>query len=251
MSTLLRRNTLIAMLFIGVPHFVAAQTEPAPVQLKASDGISVFGSLYKASNPRATIVAFHQARSNRTEYKSIAPRLVDSGFNVLAIDQRVGGGMLGGSNETAEALNGREFGYLDVMPDLRAALDWAVRQGLPVVVWGSSYTSALVFILASENPGKIAALLSFSPAEYLGTPELVRNAAAQVAIPLYITSSMSSAEIEAAKAIFDAAPSMSKTLFVPKLGGVHGSSTLNEARNPKGGLENWQAVLEFLSAIKF
>jgi len=40
-----------------------------------------------------------------------------------------------------------------------------------------------------------------------------------------------------------------KNQFVPKIAGVHGSSTLIASRNPQGAEENWTAVLAFLSGL--
>ncbi len=227
----------------------AVDHKTTAVELRAADGISVFGTAYWAKDPRATILLFHQAGASRIEYKTIAPRLVQAGYNVLAIDQRAGGNLFGGNNATAKRF-GHEASYLEAKPDLQAALDWALMQHLPVILWGSSYSSALVFLLAAENPGKVAALLSFSPNEYLGSPKLVGTAAASVNIPMFVTSSMDTDEIAGAKAILSAAPSNAKTQFVPKKGGVHGSSTLDEKRNAKGAEENWLAVLTFLQDLK-
>ncbi len=231
------------------PSAWAADVKTAAIELRAADGVTVFGTTYQASNPRATLLLFHQAGASRIEYKNIAPRMVKAGFNVLAIDQRAGGRHFGGTNETVKHY-GKEASYLDAKPDLQAALDWATQQHLPVVVMGSSYSSALVFLLAAENPGKIAALLAFSPNEYLKSPDLVKVAAASVTIPIFATSSSEPDEIAGAKAILAASPSVNKTQFVPAKAGVHGASTLDERRNAKGAHENWQAVLAFLQSLK-
>ena len=36
-----------------------------------------------------------------------------------------------------------------------------------ILVWGSSYSAALVFLLAAEHQDEIKAILAFSPGEYL------------------------------------------------------------------------------------
>jgi len=217
------------------------------VTFAAADKVTVHGLYYQAPNPKALILLFHQAGSNKAEYATIAPRLVDAGYSALAIDQRSGDAMFGGRNETVAGL-GASAGYLDAKADLVAALAWAQGKGRPVILWGSSYSSSLVLLVAAENPGKIAALLSFSPDEYLGDGNVVRGAAAKVQTPIFVTSAKDDAEIAAAKAIFDASPSPGKVRFVPQAGGVHGSSTLIAARNAAGAEENWRAVLAFLGA---
>jgi alpha-beta hydrolase superfamily lysophospholipase len=223
---------------------------PLNTTLKTSDGVTVFALEYKAVDPRAVILLFHQAGSNKGEYSTIAPRLVHEGFTVLAIDQRSGGSLFGQHNDTVKKL-GKSSTYLETMPDLEAALAWGSQQKLPVLVWGSSYSSSLVFLLASKHQEKITAVLAFSPGEYLGQEGMVQQAAAKVTQPIFVTSSIDIKEIDAAKKIIDASPSISKVQFVPKIAGVHGSSTLRDEKNSKGKDENWQAVLAFLKSLKF
>ncbi|CAA9489129.1 MAG: hypothetical protein AVDCRST_MAG91-444 [uncultured Sphingomonadaceae bacterium] len=230
----------------NVPAPVAAAAEP--LTLKAGDGVTVHGAYYRARAPKALILLFHQAGSNKGEYAAIAPRLVGAGYSALAIDQRSGGDMFGGRNETVARL-GRSAGYGDAKRDLAAALDWAGDKRLPVILWGSSYSGALLFPVAAENGGKAAALLSFSPGEYLGGGDTVRRAAARVRVPVFVTSAKDAAEIQAARTILAAVASPDKTQFIPELGGVHGSSTLIPALNPGGAEANWRAVLAFLDRI--
>jgi dienelactone hydrolase len=200
--------------------------------------------VYEARQPKGVILLFHQAGSSKAEYATIAPRLAAAGFTALAIDQR-SGGTLYGPNETVSRL-GRPATYEDAKADLEAALDWALLRHLPIILWGSSYSAALVFEVAAEQ--QVSAILAFSPGEYLETSGVVSRAAGRVQVPIYVTSSSDADEIQAGRAILSAAPARVKTQFVPKFG-VHGSSTLIEARNPKGAAENWNHVLAFLSAL--
>ena len=222
-------------------HETPAQMEP--VTLKAVDGVTVHGRLYASTKPKALILLFHQAGSSKDEYATIAPRLVKAGYSALAIDQRAGDRMFG-PNLTVDGL-GKSTGYLEAMPDLQAALDWAEKRKLPVVLWGSSYSSSLIFGLAAANPDKVKALLAFSPGEYFDDKMWVRHAAAKVTVPVFITQGSEAKEIDEAKPVFDAVASADKQQFTPEAG-VHGSSTLIPARNPQGADENWRNVLMFL-----
>jgi dienelactone hydrolase len=224
----------------------APKANVAALNLKANDGVTVYGTLYRAAKPRAVILLFHQAGSGRGEYVSIAPRLVAAGYTALAIDQRAGG-TLYGKNETAAAL-GKEAGYLDARPDLQAALDWAETQKLPVILWGSSYSSALIFPLAANNPGKVRALLSFSPGEYFDGALAIGPAAGKVTVPVFVTTAGTPAEIATAQSIVAAIPPGKAIVYVPKAG-VHGSSTLIATKNPAGAEANWRAVFAFLKAV--
>lgn len=245
-------RTILMGLCLSLAAFAAraADAQPTPVQLTTADGVAVSGDYYPVAKPKALILLFHQAGSNHGEYATIAPRLVAAGYSALAIDQRSGGDMFGNKNRTVASL-GSSGKYLDAFADLEAALAWAHADGrrAPVLVWGSSYSAALVFLLAAKHPGDVAAVLAFSPGEYLGKPRLVRDAAAKVTVPVYTTSAKDAEEIANAKSILDAVASSSRTQFVPKVAGVHGSSTLRSDRNAKGMDENWQAVMKFLAGL--
>lgn len=219
-----------------------------PVRFKTRDNVMVHGRYYEAQAPKALILLFHQAGSNKNEYSSIAPRLVEAGYSALAIDQRSGGNMFEARNETVASIR-QNGGYLDAKRDLEAALAWAGDKRLPIILWGSSYSASLVFLVAAEHPGKVKALLSFSPGEYLGRGEPVRSAAAKVNVPLFVTSAKDAEEIAGAKAIVNSSVARHKILFAPRSGGVHGSSTLIADRNPGGAEEVWKAVLQFLDDL--
>jgi alpha-beta hydrolase superfamily lysophospholipase len=219
-----------------------------PVTLTAADGVKVYGEFWPAANAKAPLVlAFHQAGASRAEYAPIAPRLNKAGFSVLAIDQRSGGDEFGGNNQTVAAL-GRSASYDAALADLEAALVWGrtKAQGAPVLVWGSSYSAALAFLLSARHPADLQGLLAFSPGEYLGTPGAVRKAAQSVRVPVFVTQSSDKDEIGASRTIVGALPGTNKTLFVAKQG-VHGSSTLRTDRNAAGAEQNWAAVMAFLA----
>lgn len=231
---------------------VAVQhSEWVPAAIKTADQIPVVGKLYSAPNPKAIIVLFHQAGSSKDEYNNIAPRLVKLGYTALAIDQRAGGSLFG-DNSTATVI-GKQVPFIDAQKDLQGAVDWVREQydplKLPVILWGSSYSAALVFPVAVDNDDVVRAVLAFSPAEYFDDTHFVRKAAAKVTAPVFITQAKDGEEIAAAKQIFDTLPGPNKQQFVPKTAGVHGSSTLIDARDPKGAAENWAAVEAFLKKV--
>jgi dienelactone hydrolase len=219
------------------------------VLLGAADGVKVHGEVWRGAGAKPPIVVcFHQAGSSAAEYTPIAPRLVAAGFTVLAIDQRSGDGAFGGTNRTAAAL-GREASYDEALPDLEAALAWAKAEarGAPVVVWGSSYSAALVFLLAAAHPGDVAGVVAFSPGEYLARDDAVRAAAAKVDVPVYIDQSSSREEIARSAAILKAVKSRAKQQLVASAPSTHGSSTLREDKNAAGAEAHWQGVLAFLA----
>ncbi len=225
------------------PQAAAVQARAAtPVTLAAKDGVKLFARYYEAPNPKAIILLFHQAGSNKAEYATIAPRLVAAGYSALALDQRSGGRRFGAANETVGAAK-RNYTYLEAKPDLEAALAWAQEKRLPIVIWGSSYSAALVYVVAAENQDKVSAALAFSGGDFLGGGR-VSKAAKAITIPFFATSARS--EAPSMQPILARAPSKQKIFFVPKTEGVHGSSTLITAENPQGAEQTWAAVLSFL-----
>lgn len=217
-----------------------------PVDFMADDGLTVSGRYYRADTPKALILLFHQANSSNQEYATIAPKLVEMGYSALAIDQRSGGNMFG-PNKTAARMTA-PVTYGDALHDLEAALSWGRNMHLPVVVWGSSYSAALVFQLAAKHPKDVSAVLAFSPGEYLGPGDPVAAAATKLKVPVYVTVASDPAELAEAKPIYDAIRSSGKKLYVPTAG-LHGSSTLIEDRNAKGAATNWAQVSSFLTAV--
>ncbi|MDR6294621.1 MULTISPECIES: alpha/beta hydrolase [Inquilinus] len=243
-------STLLAAALLATaglqPAGAAPPPEATPLTFQASDGVTVHARYYPAATPKALILLFHQAGSSKDEYATIAPRLAAAGYSALAVDQRSGGSLFG-VNETAAGL-GRDPGYLAAKQDLEGALRWGEAQHQPLVLWGSSYSAALVFLVAAEHPGAVRAVLAFSPGEYLNPSDAVRRASAQLRAPVFVTSAQDAGEIAAARAILAASPAQVKVQYVPSQGGVHGSSTLIAARNPGGAEANWQAALAFLKA---
>ena len=247
----LMRSLLPALVMCLTGPVVAQQAQQA-VMLMAADGVRIHAQYWPAAGTKAPLIlAFHQAGSSSAEYAPLAPRLVRAGFSVLAIDQRSGGGEFGGKNSTVAAL-GRSASYDAALPDLEAALVWGRTRanGAPVLVWGSSYSAALVFVLAAKHPADIQGLLAFSPGEYLGRGNAVNQAARSLTLPIFISQASSEDEIEQSKIILEAVRSRDKTLFEPTGRGIHGSATLRADRNAAGAEENWAAVLGFLGKFK-
>lgn len=202
------------------------------VDFPSAGGIKARADLYSAKNESAALVLlFHQAGWSRGEYREIAPKLVELGYRVMAVDQRSGGAVNGVPNETHRRAIKKRLprSYLDAYADLEAALAYARKElkAERVIVWGSSYSASLVFQLAAKHAEEVTALMAFSPGEYFKKqkdPVYIENFAKSVQQPLFVTSSKK--EREQAKSIFDASPSEKKILFTPASKGQHGSRAL-------------------------
>ena len=231
----------------------AQPTEPtvSTVTFPTTDNLTVTADLYWTGDAtKPFIILFHQARYSRGEYLEIAPKLNALGYNCLAVDQRSGNAANGVTNETAKAAKaaGLSTNYPDAYADLEAALSYVVSTYAPekLLVWGSSYSSSLVLILASEHPDEISAALSFSPGEYFKLDDkMVAEYAKNITQPVFITSAKS--EEKDWRPIADQITSAGSTFFVPQASGMHGSSTLND--NVSGHEEYWSAVESFLASL--
>jgi dienelactone hydrolase len=231
----------IAMFLRGV----AATPRGVPtIRTKTPDGLTLTAHLYETGNLEEPILLlFHQARSSRGEYARIAPRLVEAGYNCLALDQRSGREWEGVANETAkratEAGMGRK--YADAKPDLVRAIRWARELGFTgkLALWGSSYSAALAMIVGSEEG--VAAVVAFSPGDYLEPRGSVFAGARALDRPVLIVCPPN--EESRARPVYEAVRSEDKSLFVQP-GGVHGSSTIYRTKTGDQALEK---VLEFLA----
>lgn len=241
------RTIVLALLFAALAPLTAAYGET--VQFKSKDGLEITGEVTKPETGGSTaIVLFHQARSSRGEYIDIAPKLAKLGYTVLAVDQRSGDKFGGVANETAKRAKdaGKGTAYTDALPDLEASVAYAkdTLGAKKVVIWGSSYSAALAFVITSRDPTSIAGVLAFSPGEYFDGKPSVGQHAANITVPTFITSAKTEQLTWAG--ILKAIPeSTTKTGFTPKGKGAHGSSALIPSKSDAAD-EYWEAVKAFL-----
>jgi dienelactone hydrolase len=245
-------SALAAVALLACPAAGAAPEPTREVIFNAADGVRLHGDLYLGTEPKSgpVILLFHQAGANaRAEYAPLAGRLTEKGYNLFAIDQRVGGSRLGGENRTVAGLGGKEYSYCEAMPDLEAALDYLDAQGYTgaKAVWGSSYSAALVLSLAAARGSGLKAVLAFSPASGGPLAECRgEDVAAEVKIPVLVMRPESEMALESSQAQRDIFINHGFDFYVAP-NGVHGSSMLNPAR-VEGNVEgSWRVVLEFLA----
>ena len=235
------------------------ETKSATIEkltFESKDGLAITADLYMAHQSKDTpfIVLCHQAGWSRGEYREIAPKLNELGFNCLAIDQRSGDKVNDVMNETAKAAKAASKGvqYVDAEQDMVAAIEFAKQNYAKkkLVLWGSSYSSALAIRIAGEHPDKIDAALAFSPGEYFGRQgkpsDWIQQSAKKIKDPVFITSAKN--ESNKWSSIANAIPTESLKKFVPKTKGNHGSRALWKKFNDNGAY--WTAVKTFLEEVK-
>ncbi|HYZ47460.1 MAG TPA: alpha/beta hydrolase, partial [Sphingomonas sp.] len=227
------------------PAAIPAAPPVENVAIEASDGTLIYGTYYPAYEARAIVLLFHQAGASREEYATVAPKLAAAGYSALAIDQRSGGDMFG-HNETA-AEQPLPASYLDARKDIEAALAWSRRMEVPVFLVGSSYSSALVLLVAADHPGQVAGVASFSPGEYLGRDGLVREAAARVRVPtLIVTTAEAGERLRCGPIVAALRHAGAELEYEPLVQGKHGAAVLIEAMNPGGARASFGILLRWL-----
>ncbi|MEA2042385.1 MAG: alpha/beta fold hydrolase [Bacteroidota bacterium] len=214
----------------------------------SADSLTITADLYMTKDEQAPfIILFHQAMFSRGSYREIAPKLNQLGFNCLAVDQRSGNRSRGVINLTHKAAKKSHLKtkYADAYPDLEAALNFVKESynSETLLVWGSSYSAALVFVLTADYPSSIDGVLAFSPGEYFSfRGQKIEDFSAKVNCPVFITSAKS--EKKDWISIFNKTAGKEKTGFVPQVEGQHGSKAL---WSKNFGYESyWEAVNKFL-----
>jgi len=97
----MRTLSLLAILLISFMTSWGQKNTFQKVTFPSTDGLMLTADLYMPHPKTAPfIVLFHQARWSRGEYREIAPKLNEMGFNCLAMDQRSGGEVNDVKNES-------------------------------------------------------------------------------------------------------------------------------------------------------
>lgn len=236
----------------GQPKEESVKNQPAEINYYTPDSVQIFGDLYLKDKSAETIVLFHQARANaRGEYGPIIPELTAMGYNVLAIDQRSGGQLFGSYNRTVAQIPLNRFSYCDAYPEMEEALNYLNTHGFKEgkIVWGSSYSAALVIKLAAQHSDEVAGVLAFSPAsgepmegcrpeEYFST----------LKVPLLVLRPDSEMQYEFVKTQFDSVAHTGHQTYVA-IGGKHGSSMLVSSRTNTNTEKTWEVVKVFLNSL--
>jgi len=222
------------------------------ITFASTDGLKITADLYQPHSADQTpwIVLCHQAGWSRGEYREIAPKLGELGFNCLAMDQRSGGAVNQVENETAKIAKrlGKGTGFVDAEQDIVIAIEFIRKKHATgkLLLWGSSYSSALALRIAGEQPKLIDGVLAFAPGEYFGRfgkpDNWIAQSAAKITVPTLITSAKN--ERPRWQAIYAAIPGDNKVQFLPSTPGKHGSRALWSRFSDSQ--DYWKVVTAFL-----
>ncbi|WP_299442554.1 alpha/beta fold hydrolase [uncultured Aquimarina sp.] len=219
------------------------------IDFPSKDGLTITADMYEAKKSSQFIILFHQAGWSRGEYLEIAPKLNSLGYHCMAVDQRSGGAVNGVENKTKALAKkeGKQTEFVDAFQDIEAAVDYVKKTYDPekIIIWGSSYSSALVLKYAGDNPDAVNGVLSFAPGEYFGKKNFITSSAANIKVPVFITSAKN--EKKNWSGIYEAIPSGKKQFFLPETKGNHGSRALWDKFSDSESY--WNEVKGFLKTI--
>ncbi len=232
-------------------------TNVKEISFYTPDSIKIFGDLYELDKKEKTILLFHQGGSNaRGEYAPIILKLIEQGYNILAIDQRVGGQYYGNYNRTLANIPtnryGDGYGYCDAYNNLESALNFIMDSGFSgdKIIWGSSYSASLAIQLANNRQDDVNGVLAFSPASGGSMKDCLPDQYFEtLKRPLILLRPPNEMESENSKLQFDLAEKHNHKTYVPE-NGVHGSSMLVEERVGSDVKDTWTVVLSFLKEIE-
>jgi len=217
------------------------------ITFPAPDALLVTADLYFISDSLPYMILCHQAGYSRGEYMETAAKFCRLGYNCIAIDQRSGNEVNGVKNETAALAiqKNKPTTYLDAEQDILSAIDYAyTKSGKKVLLVGSSYSASLVLKIAATNQ-KVKAVMAFSPGEYFGENLKLKDAIADLMVPVFVTSTTE--EATDVSALISNVKSEIKIQYIPTGKGVHGSSCL--WKNNPDYLDYWSAILMFIKKV--
>ncbi|MBN1988169.1 MAG: dienelactone hydrolase family protein [Bacteroidales bacterium] len=238
-------------LYLSITLFCAVITASAQqkITFTATDGLEVTADAYISSTSNPYIILMHQAGYSRGEYRDIAPKLANLGYNCIALDQRSGKEVNFVTNETAQRAAHKNLpqNYIDALSDIRGAIKYIKEQSSkPIILWGSSYSASLALVVAAEEL-KVNAVIVFSPGEYFPDKDYVKNSIKKLTIPVLALTSKP--EKEKMEEVFTLMPKKNLTLFTPTTGiGTHGAKALWD-NNPTSK-EYWMQITQFFSQLK-
>ncbi|MFT4662481.1 MAG: dienelactone hydrolase [Patiriisocius sp.] len=244
---------LIILIILSFNHQVIGQIDEfagEKISFFSLDSLEITADLYVIENKRAPyIILYHQANSSRGEYRNIAPKLNDLGFNCIAIDQRSGHKSQGITNETCKRAikANKKIRFTSAIPDTEATLQYVknILKAEEIIIWGSSYSASVVFYLGSKYPRDVDAIIAFSPGEYLKiNDKSIASFSPDINCPIFIASGKK--EQKKWDDIYNGI-TVQKSFFIPKVGGAHGSKALWP--DTKGNESYWNAINIFLGSI--
>jgi pimeloyl-ACP methyl ester carboxylesterase len=244
------RNWMTLATFLSHHSGGPPRREEVTIEVAGTPIVADWYATDEQTETTPVVALFHQGGgSARGEYGFLVPRLLDLGFEVLAVDLHGGGDRFGRPNRTmARTPEPDDFSYCDALPEMEGVLAHlrSQRPGAPIVAWGSSYSAALVMRVAAADAEGVIRALAFSPAA--GEPMDDCGAepdGPRVSIPLLVVRPDNEATLPNVVPQLNAFRAAGYQVLIASPG-VHGSSALNPLRVRQPTTEAWAVVEAFL-----
>jgi dienelactone hydrolase len=234
---------------------------------KMRDGITMTADHYKVAafdeavgteevrRPWGIVVALHQDRASRGEYRGVAPELNQLGLDVLAVDLRAGARRFMVDNGTARSFADQMATTAkpkDAYDDVDFAVRWAreLFPDGPLILFGSASSGALALVYTSRKEDSIDGVFTFSPGEYLEGWS-VQEEAGKIQVPVYVTCGRGAREISFAQRAVALIDKKNLTSFYPprEVYCLHGVQTLL-IRDDASREMQWAGVKKLLETIR-
>lgn len=236
---------------------IAAQKEAEPEaetqQFNAKDGLKVTADYYKPYNKKTCdtlIIAFHQSNYSRGEYRNIAPVFAKKHYAFLAVDQRSGEVSKGVYNETAALAASQKLSqnWEDALVDVEAAIEYGTTTlgYKKIVLWGSSYSTSLVFASANKYKESVVGVVCFSPGDYVNS--ITYDVSLITAPTMFVTAPF---EAGYSDAIFNllSKNNPKNVNYITTEDNVHGSSILWSGKDLPFSKAAWDKLLSFFGTL--
>lgn len=220
------------------------------ITFPSKDGLVITADTYIIDDTSDFMVLYHQAEWSRGEYNKTALKFNALGYNVMAVDLRSGLEVNNVVNETAKRaiegdypMSGEDSGM-----DVQASIEY-VRDEFEcdsIYILGSSYSGALVLVVAPEYGDLIKGVLTFSPGiSLMWNDKKVAENVVDLKVPVFLSSNKS--EVYKNEFLMPNISSEIKVLHDPEGRGRHGASVLWDS--VKDSDEYWEALTAFLNDI--
>jgi dienelactone hydrolase len=239
------RKLIYTFFILAFPALLFAKKK---VAFLSEDGVVVTADQYIKSTGLPYVILLHQDNSSRGEFNGIAEKIMELGYNCLAVDLRKGGRFNYVENETSldARYKGKSAHYIDAELDLQASIAYAFKKsGKAVVLLGGTYSASLC-IKAAINNARVSAIVVFHPGEYLKPSYTLQEHTGELDKPVFVAANKSG--MPHAKTIFENTDPAYLTFFYPaKDDSVVGARVL-DVKN-KNQDEYWLALLMFFSKL--
>lgn len=244
------RILYLFIIFLLLPVSTFSQIlRKSKVTFQSVDGLEITADHYYSKKSNPYIILFHQEKSSRGEFKSIAERFIKMNYNCLAVDLRSGeryGFIL---NETASGAKEKSYSntLIESLKDVKASIDYIKQiSPHPLILLGSSFSASLSLIAAKDDED-IKSIIAFSPGEFFYPEIEMKNIIQEIDKPIFI--GVSTDEADYIKNIFNKDDADNIVFFQPSDAPGKRSAEALLSSNPSND-QYWLALIIFMRSLK-